>query len=144
MRKSFYLVVLIYVFFVAQSWSQDKVGLTPDMGFNLKAINSIMQHLLVDDQYAPIVSDCEEISNHAKLIAEKSPVDDPVMVAQFRAFALQLDANAQILKVLSSKIQLGLESENTNTIALKKSAALTYGQIVTSCVSCHQEFRKKQ
>jgi len=121
-------------------FSQEPTSIAPDMVVNLNAVNAIMAHLIVDENYQPVVNDCAQISAHAKDIFEKSPSKDPASIKRFQSYALQLEANADILKVLAEKIQKSNE-EKLDTGTLKKTAALTFGQIVTSCVSCHQEYR---
>jgi hypothetical protein len=132
---------LFFVFIALTSLgiAQEKTSITPQMAQNLKAMNSIMLHFLVDENYQVIATNSQEIIQHANDIMGKSPTKEGQKV--FESYALQLEANASILKVLAEKIQKGAGEKQIDTSTLKKTAALTYGQIVTSCVSCHQQFR---
>jgi len=135
--------MLITLGLVGASLAQEKTSLTPEMSLNLRAMNSILLNVIMDQSYEGVAKSSVEISTHAKEITEKVPVTDPEAVAKFKAYALQLEANADILKVLAEKIEKGKDMDSEHVASLKKSASLTYGQIATTCVSCHQEFRVK-
>jgi cytochrome c551/c552 len=124
---------------MANAQETSAAPLKTDMALNLSVVNQLLYGLLVSEDYDAIAKNAGEIILHAQDIKTKVPESAKNDLTTFQSFALQLEANATILRNLSQRIKTNGEREDR--YFLHNSAALAYGQLVTGCVSCHQHFR---
>jgi hypothetical protein len=117
------------------------------MGDNFQNIQTILYDL-VTSKYEALPAKISVIHDHALQLSKKQPdtVKTDEQKKMFTTYAYQLESSTgNMLTVLDALIQhdkTPSEPGKLNIDYLRVVAARQFGEIVTSCVLCHNQFRR--
>ncbi len=117
------------------------------MGDNFQNIQTILYNL-VTAKYEKLVPQIKTIHDHALELSKKPPaaVKTDLEKRTFVTYAYQLESNtANMLTVMDALLQhdkTPTEAGKLNIDYLRVVAARQFGEIVTTCVLCHNQFRR--
>ena len=122
---------------------QQKAELKQLMGPNFQKMSDMLQHILVDEDYAMVSKDAELIIRHARMIRNADPSKQMPNPSYFQNYANFLEAHATSLQNVADAIQLETRTHAERSEYLRPQAAMHFGQLVTMCVSCHNKYRQR-
>ena len=117
------------------------------MGDNFQNIQVILYNL-VTAQYQRLPNQIRVIHDHALELQKKVPdtVKSDIERRTYSAYAYQLESNTAnmntVLDVLIEHDKNPTEAGKLNIDYLRVVAARQFGEIVTTCVLCHNQFRR--
>lgn len=133
---------------MAQAADESSTDLKKVMGDNFLRV-ALMLHDLIAARYETIPHDAELIVDHAKLLIASPPRDlkTPEERSMFLIYATSLKSAASNLLMVSKELadrdkQQGTPG-NLSVDYLRVAAAQHYGIMVTNCVLCHNQFRRR-
>jgi len=115
------------------------------MGDNFIGLQNILVGLITSS-YGGIPSQVEIIYDHATELTKSVPDSAKADRDRFLTYAFSLQGHASDLK---SIVELLIEHDKASggrdlpTDQLREAAAAHYGGIVTTCVACHNRFRRR-
>lgn len=116
------------------------------MGNNFGYLQSILVNLIRSD-YRGVPHDVEIIAKHAGEMAVAMPASMGGKEEKFLSMAYSLKTHANNLKLI---VETLVEHDKgsrpggaLNVDYLRNSAAAHFGQMVTACVACHNQFRRR-
>ena len=115
------------------------------MGDNFIGLQNILVGLITSS-YGGIPSQVEIIYDHATELTKAVPASAKGDRDRFLTYAFSLQGHASDLK---SIVELLIEHDKASggrdlpTDQLREAAAAHYGGIVTTCVACHNRFRRR-
>lgn len=152
MKRFAKLVAVLAVLGIATSgWF---MGSTPASDVDIKTLMgknfSHMQKILTDlirSDYTTVAHDVGIIEEHAQWLSESLPANAIDSKEIFLSMAFNLKVHANHLKLITDILQRHdkeLARDNLLKVDyLRNSAAAHFGQIVTACVACHNQFRRR-
>jgi hypothetical protein len=117
------------------------------MGDNFQNIQVILQNL-VTANYAPVPAQISIIHQHALELPKKMPetVKTDYEKRVFTTYAYQLESTTAnmltVLDELNKRDKMSAEPGKMNIDYLRVVAARQFGEIVATCVLCHNQFRR--
>jgi cytochrome c556 len=127
----------------AQGRNQDIKQL---MGNNFGQLQSILVNLIRSD-YRTLPHDVDIIATHAGKLSKAIPASVGGKDEQFLSMAYSLQTHAKSLKLITEILgehdRGATPGAGLNIDYLRNSAAAHFGQMVTACVACHNQFRRR-
>lgn len=117
------------------------------MGSNFQNVQSILIDL-VTSKYTALPAKIEVIHKHALDLSKKEPasVKTSEEKKMFSSYAYQLESNTANMITVINQLILHDKTESQpgklNIDYLRVVAARQFGEIVTTCVLCHNQFRR--
>ncbi len=144
MKALLLMSCLATVFFAGSLYAQQEGTdyVQQKMAINFAKMTSILNHLLIDENYEVIIQEANAIEEHAKWMKKRIPElrkDNEF----FEGYVLQLESNATNLKAIAKRIYKERGLGNKSSEFLRAQASAHFGQMVTMCVSCHNTSRAK-
>jgi len=143
------LAALILVIGAGPALSAEKASdLKPLMGDNFGKMQVILVNMITAN-YKGLPERIEEIRDHARAISAMSPnsVKTDTDRKMFTNYAFTMERHAEnmltVLRELIKHDQAQASPEVMNIDYLRVVAARHYGELVTTCVLCHNQFRRK-
>lgn len=161
MRKyrPFILILVMSCVMPLWAWSAEEVKAEASqtevkylMDINADKVLGILIDLMFDENYQQTVKDTAIVMEHAKILKTLNPGQDLNSRKIFRANAAQLELQATNIHNYAIQLQKGKlaeqDNDKTNALgsdlgALRIAAVSQYGQMLTTCVTCHNQFRHK-
>jgi hypothetical protein len=116
------------------------------MGNNFGYVQTILVNLIRSD-YRSLPHDVGIIADHAEQLTTDVPDSVGGKDDLFLSMAYNLRTHANHLKLIVEKLgehdQGALPGGKLSIDYLRNSAAAHFGQIVTTCVACHNQFRRR-
>ena len=145
MRILVLLGVLIIGLFAGLNISRaDDVDIKKMMGTNFDHIQKILVDLIEGD-YSAVPHDVQVIEEHAIQLATSIPKSAKNNEKQFLVLAFNLQVHANNLQLITKTMQEGKKTSKKmiglDIDYLRNSAAAHFGQLITTCVACHNLFR---
>jgi hypothetical protein len=119
------------------------------MGDNFQRVALILNNL-ISARYNSIPHDAELIVEHATFLMKSPPreIKTPEERSMFLTYATSLKTSASNLLVVTTELANRDKQRNTpgqlSVDYLRVAAASHYGIMVTNCVLCHNQFRRRQ
>lgn len=102
---------------------------------------------LVTGHYVDVPKDVDAITRHAADLAKKIPAAAKDNKELFLSMAYSLQVHASNLSTIAAAlVERDKETKGGEMLKvdyLRNSAAAHFGQMVTACVACHNQFRRK-
>jgi hypothetical protein len=118
--------------------------LKKNMKLNYEKMGDMLGNILLDKDWDETVKDAELLATHAQEIknldSSKYTKDMPKS-EYFDSYALHLESSAQNLKIVAEEIQKEQAAGGERSRYLRPNAAVFFGQTVSMCVNCHNQFR---
>ena len=116
------------------------------MGNNFGYVQTILVNLIRSD-YRNLPHDVGIIAQHAEQLSTDVPASVGGKDDLFLAMAYNLRTHANHLMLIVNKLgehdKGALPGGDLNIDYLRNSAAAHFGQMVTACVACHNQFRRR-
>ncbi len=116
------------------------------MGDNFARVQKILVDL-VTGNYTTVPHDVDLIRRHASDLSKTVPEAAKANRELFLSMAYSLQVHAANLSTITTTLagrdKKGSEGEVLKVDYLRNSAAAHFGQMVTACVACHNQFRRK-
>lgn len=116
------------------------------MGDNFGNLQKILVDLIRSD-YRTVPHDVDIIAQHAAQLVRVTPKILGGTEEQFLAMAYSLQTHANHLKLivdtLNDRDSVTAAGGLLNVDYMRNSAAAHFGQMVTACVACHNQFRRR-
>lgn len=122
--------------------------LKQDMAQNLALMQKILVALIYSD-YASVPADAQAILEHAMHVAQLVPPSAEGQKQRYVSYAYNLQADAESLKSIAETLAKRDSQRAEGDAAelavdyLREAAGAHYGGMVTMCVACHNNFRRK-
>lgn len=145
-------LLLVAIMVIAQpAWAQTKSGtnLKSIMGENFQNIQLILQNLITSN-YNNVPKEIKIIHKHAVDLGKTQPdfIKSDFSKRMFTNYAYRMESQAgnmlTVLEELIKRDQAKTKSGALNIDYLRVVAAQHFGEIITSCVLCHNQFRRKR
>lgn len=142
--------VLALVFLASSAWpaKTSQTKLKEAMGENFQKIQIVLKSLITSD-YRGLTPKIEIIHEHAVELGKASPgfLKSDFTRRMFKNYAFGLESQSRnmliVLKELIAHDKQERQPGMLNIDYLRGVVALHFGNIVTSCVLCHNQFRRK-
>ncbi len=117
------------------------------MGDNFQHVQ-VMLYQLMTSNYERLPGDVSAIHDHGQELTTNPPADlSGAAQRTFVAYAYQLENAATNMQVLLSELlthdSQQVEAGKLNIDYLRVSVARQFGEVITTCVLCHNQFRRK-
>ena len=116
------------------------------MGNNFGHVQTILVNLIRSD-YRTLPHDVGVVAQHAEQLAIAVPASVGTKQELFLSMAYNLRSHANNLKLIVEKLgehdRGAKPGGNLSIDYLRNSAAAHFGEMVTACVACHNQFRRK-
>jgi hypothetical protein len=148
MKATAAIPVLLVIALTGSAIAQDReAGSIPEkMKLNLEKMDAMLSHLLLDERWDAIIEDAGLLMKHAQVIRALDPSeysDEMPKSDYFESYALHLESSSNNLKVVTEEIERERAAGGQRSEHLRPNAAVFFGQAVTMCVNCHNQFRKR-
>ena len=149
MKPVLRLIAVLAFVSIFLGMSQDATSREMDMrkvmGSNFAHLQKILVDLIRSD-YSQVPGDVTVIEQHAVDLVKNIPGTIKQDHEVFRALADSLQTNAKNLRVVASLLADHDKKQNApgvlNVDYLRNTAGAHFGQMVTTCVACHNLFRR--
>lgn len=115
-----------------------------NMKLNYEKMGEMLGHILLDEDWDKTIEDAELLAQHAQAIkgldSSKYTKDMPNS-EYFESYVLHLESSAHNLKVVAQDIEKERAAGAERSRYLRPNAAVFFGQTVSMCVNCHNQFR---
>lgn len=146
-HSQFWLLPVVILFLASPALGADK-DLKSLMGENFQNLHIILNDLITS-QYQTLIKDAGIIENHADKLAATTP-SSAVTEQQrelFAAYANLLKMRTRHLIDVAQALQERDQTKQTpgvmNVDYLRVVIAEHFGQMITTCVLCHNQFRRR-
>lgn len=112
------------------------------MEANVDSLFIILHNILHDQKYDQVEIIANNVQKHAIQVKRLYKDHKNQQASDFMLYATELDVNTEHLAMIAKKIS-SKETPKTEQKYLQILASHYFGQIITSCVSCHTDFRGK-
>ena len=123
-------------------------GIKNLMGDNFVRVQNILYYLITS-HYSEVVNEARQVEAHAQELLTGKVAGQSVKTPsdQFMLYAGRLKASASNLAVVSAEMAMHDQASATTGMLsvdyLRTVAAEHYGDMITACVLCHNQFRRK-
>jgi hypothetical protein len=117
-----------------------------EMKVNYEKMGEMLGHILLDEDWDQTIKDAELLTKHAQAIKSLEPsryTKDMPESDYFQSYALHLESSSHNLKVVAEEIERERAAGAERSRYLRPNAAVFFGQIVSMCANCHNQFREK-
>jgi len=147
--KSIKAITVLFVVAVmgsAFAQAEEATSVKEKMKVNYEKMGEMLGNILLDKNWDQTIKDAEVLTQHAQEIkaldssryAKGMPNSE-----YFQSYALHLESSAHNLKVVAEDIEKEQASGAERSRYLRPNAAVFFGQTVSMCVNCHDQFRGK-
>jgi cytochrome c556 len=147
--KSIKAITVLFVVAVigsAFAQAQEAGDIKEKMKINYEKMGEMLGHILLDEDWDQTIKDAELLTNHAQAIKTLDPsryTKDMPKSDYFQSYALHLESSSHNLKIVAEEIERERAAGAERSRYLRPNAAVFFGQIVSMCVNCHDQFREK-
>jgi len=140
------ITVLFVVAVVGSTFAQaeEASGIKKTMKVNYEKMGEMLGNILLDKNWDQTIKDAEVLTEHAQEIKalDSSQYTKGMPNSEyFQSYALHLESSAHNLKVVAEDIKKEQASGGERSRYLRPNAAVFFGQTVSMCVNCHDQFR---
>jgi cytochrome c556 len=140
--------VLLVVAVVGSAIARDNEtdDIKEKMKINYEKMGEMLDNILLDDNWDVIAEDAGVLKQHAQVIKAIDPnryTKGMPKSEYFQAYALHLESSSQNLKVVAEQIERERASGAEKSRHLRPNGAVFFGQAVSMCTNCHNQFRGK-
>jgi cytochrome c556 len=117
-----------------------------EMKVNYEKMGEMLGHILLDEDWDQTIKDAELLTKHAQAIKSLDSsryTKDMPKSDYFQSYALHLESSSHNLKVVAEEIERERAAGAERSRYLRPNAAVFFGQIVSMCANCHNQFREK-
>ncbi|MCP4297973.1 MAG: hypothetical protein GY786_20485 [Proteobacteria bacterium] len=142
LKASKILFIVSFIFCSTTIFAQESSSKVKElMMLNHQSIVNILNHILYDEGYEDLRVSVDRIIDHGKSLKKHKFSDNAKANRMFHRQAAQLEAFGKNLRNYVNMIIKDKENAKKKG-SHKVVVASSFGQVVTSCVSCHSSFRK--
>jgi len=139
------VAILIVSLVIAQTAATREMDLRKMMGSNFGFVQKILSDLIRSD-FTQVPKDVMIIEQHSFDLIKTPPKNIGADKQVFLALADSLQLHAKNLRVVAAMViehdKQQVSPDKLNIDYLRNTAAAHYGQMVTTCVACHNLFRR--
>jgi hypothetical protein len=148
MKSTKAITVLFVVAVMGSVFAQaeEPSGIKEKMKINYEKMSDMLGNILLDKNWDKTIQDAELLATHAqeiKALDSSRYTKDMPNSEYFQSYALHLESSANNLKVVAEDIEKEQASGAKRSRYLRPNAAVFFGQAVSMCVNCHNQFRGK-
>jgi hypothetical protein len=140
------ILVVVAVIGSAFALAEEASETKKTMKMNYEKMDDMLGHILLDKDWDETVKDAELLAQHAEEIKNIDPSRYTKGMPKgdyFQSYAMHLESSAQNLKVVAGEIETEQATGAERSRYLRPNAAVFFGQIVSMCVNCHNQFRER-
>ena len=126
--------------------AEEPSGIKKQMKINYEKMSDMLGNILLDKNWDKTIQDADLLAKHAqeiKALDSSRYTKDMPNSEYFQSYALHLESSANNLKVVATDIEKEQASGAERSRYLRPNAAVFFGQAVSMCVNCHNQFRGK-
>jgi len=144
--KAITVLLVVAVMGSAFAQAQEAGDIKEKMKISYEKMGEMLGHILLDENWDQTIKDAELLTKHAQAIksldssqyTKEMPKSD-----YFHSYALHLESSSHNLKVVAEEIERERAAGTEKSRYLRPNAAVFFGQIVSMCANCHNQFREK-
>jgi hypothetical protein len=138
--------VLLVIAVVGIAFAGDQQVLKDSMKVNNEKMGEMLENILLDESWGETAKDAAILEQHAEVIKALDPSEYTKGMPKaeyFHGYALHLQSSSHNLKVAAEEIEKEVASGADRSAHLRPNAAVFFGQAVSMCTNCHNQFRGK-
>jgi hypothetical protein len=147
--KSINAITVLFVVAVmgsAFAQTEETGDIKQEMKISYEKMGEMLGHILLDEDWDQTIKDAELLTKHAQAIKSLDSsryTKDMPKSDYFQSYALHLESSSHNLKVVAEEIEREQAAGAERSRYLRPNAAVFFGQIVSMCANCHNQFREK-
>jgi len=147
--KSINAITVLFVIAVmgsAFAQAEEAGDIKQEMKINYEKMGEMLGHILLDENWDQTIKDAELLTKHAQTIRSVDPSGYTKGMPKsdyFQSYALHLESSSHNLKVVAEEIEKERAAGTERARYLRPNAAVFFGQIVSMCTNCHNQFRDR-
>jgi hypothetical protein len=142
--KAMTVLFVVVVMGSAFAGAEEADDLKATMKMNYEKMGEMLGHILLDEDWDQTIKDAELLTKHAqaiKALDSSRYTKDMPKSEYFESYALHLESSAHNLKVVAEEIERERAAGAERSRYLRPNAAVFFGQTVSMCANCHNQFR---
>ena len=140
------IIAVVFALGMAQEADSREENLRSLMGSNFAHLQKILADLIRSD-FSQVPKDVQVIEQHADELVKNIPDKIKQDKQMFIALADSLKTNAKNLRIVANLMaehdKKAADPGKLNVDYLRNTAGANFGQVVTTCVACHNLFRRE-